>query len=57
MTKLPMNAAKVICSSLRHIFLNRGSAQSGVSFVLLSINGNLTPRTSSTCFQILMPLH
>jgi hypothetical protein len=32
-----MNAAKVICSSLRHMFLNRGSAQSGVSFVLLSI--------------------
>ena len=32
-----MNAAKVICSSLRHIFINRGSAQIGVSFVLLSI--------------------
>jgi len=32
---------KVICSSLRHIFVNRGSAQSGVSFVLLSIIGIL----------------
>jgi hypothetical protein len=36
-TKLPMNAAKVIRSSLRHIFVNRGSAQNGVSLVLLSI--------------------
>jgi hypothetical protein len=36
-----MNAARVICSSLRHIFLNRGSAQIDVSFVLLSMIGIL----------------
>ena len=46
MTKLPMNAAKVICSSLRHLFLNRVSTQSGVSFVLLSTIGHLTHAVS-----------
>ena len=33
-----MNAAKVICSSLRHLF-DRTSTQSGVSVVLLSMIG------------------
>ena len=51
MTKLPINAAKVICSSLRHIFVNRGSAQSGVSFVLLSIIGILLYALSRHVFD------
>jgi hypothetical protein len=36
-TKLPMNAPKVICSSLRQIFPAFGFAQKGVSVILLSI--------------------
>jgi hypothetical protein len=36
-----MNTAKVICSSLRHLFLNRVSTQSGVPFVLLVLNGDV----------------
>ena len=51
MTKLPTNAAKVICSSLRHIFVNRGSTQSGVSFVLLSIIGILLYALSRHVFD------
>ena len=39
MTKLPMNATKVISSNVRHLFLNRVSSQSGVSVVLLSMIG------------------
>ena len=40
-TKLPMNTARVICSSIRHLFLNRVPIQIGVSFVLLSTIGLL----------------
>jgi hypothetical protein len=36
-----MNAAKVICSSLGHLFLNCVSTQSGVSIVLFSTVGTL----------------
>ena len=50
-----MNAAKVICSSLRHIFVNRGSAQIDVSFVLLSIIGFLL-RALARRFLMLVPL-
>src|SRR5262249_2965313 len=46
-----MNAAKATCSSLRHIFVNRGSAQSGVSFVLLSIILILSPALSGLVFD------
>jgi hypothetical protein len=50
-TKLPMNAAKVICSSLRHIFVNRGSAQIDVSFVLLSMIGSYSARLARRVFN------
>ena len=43
-----MNAAKVICSSLRHIVFNRGSAQSGASFVVVSIIEILVPLVGPT---------